>query len=189
VGHARQVVERAVQRLHLRVAPAGGTRWHRLRRPDQHLRRGGGGVALVQVGLVARTGAVHAVQVERGCAEVDQVVHVHRVLPQAGGIEGHVVVDKLTEVGEAGRNDAVLAVGHVHGLAQFAQDGFVLHRVAGGPGHSGKFGEEQAEAARFLQVAARGVGVVGAVPVAAGVVFLIHRDTPERRGHGPLRHG
>ena len=56
-------------------------------------------VAVVHIGLIARSAAIDIVEIEGGRAEVGQAVGI-TVLNQCGHrIEGHIVIDELTEIG------------------------------------------------------------------------------------------
>ena len=59
-------------------------------------------VGLVHVRLIVRAAAVHAVEIERWRAEVDQPVRIVTLLQAAGGIEGDVMIDELAEIRVAG---------------------------------------------------------------------------------------
>jgi hypothetical protein len=80
------------------------------------------GRELVEVGLIGGSPAIHAVQVERGGAEVVERQRVDQHLLDGGGVEGDVVVDELAQVGVA-RGDVLVVTLGVRRVG-------VLHRPA-----------------------------------------------------------
>ncbi len=73
-------------------------------------------VGLVHVGLIVRPPAIQVVQVEARCPKINQRIRVILLLQATRRVKRQIMIDKLPEIRESGRNAALLVVRAILGV-------------------------------------------------------------------------